>query len=66
MLPDISVLIRQKLVENDKIQKFKCDILCNFQTMWLRRDAASESFAAASDCELELPIDVSLNHYLDL
>ena len=32
-----------------------------------RRDLAAESFAtAASDCELELPIDVSLNHYLDL
>ena len=31
-----------------------------------RRDLAAESFAAASDCELELPIDVSLNHYLEL
>ena len=28
-----SVLIGQKLVENAKIQKFKCDILSNFQTM---------------------------------
>ena len=34
VLPDKSVLIGQKLVENDKIQKFKCDILSNFQTMW--------------------------------
>ena len=34
MLPDRSVLIGQKLVENAKIQKFKCDILSNFQTMW--------------------------------
>ena len=25
---------RQKLAENAKIQKFKCDILSNFQTMW--------------------------------
>ena len=33
MLPDKSVLIGQKLVENAKIQKFKCDILSNFQTM---------------------------------
>ena len=33
MLPDRSVLIGQKLVENAKIQKFKCDILSNFQTM---------------------------------
>ena len=33
MLPDRSLLIGQKLVENAKIQKFKCDILSNFQTM---------------------------------
>ena len=33
MLPDKTVLVGQKLVENDKIQKFKCDILSNFQTM---------------------------------
>ena len=37
VLPDRSVLIGQKLVENDKIQKFKCDILSNFQTMWKRK-----------------------------
>ena len=34
-LPDKSLLIRQKLVEKAKIQKFKCDILVNFQTMCL-------------------------------
>ena len=33
-LPERLVLIGQKLVENAKIQKFKCDILSNFQTMW--------------------------------
>ena len=33
VLPDWSVLIGQKLVENAKIHKFKCDILSNFQTM---------------------------------
>ena len=33
MLPDRSVLIGQKLVENAKIQKFKCDIFIDFQTM---------------------------------
>ena len=33
VLPDSSVLIGQKLVENAKIQKFKCDILSDFQTM---------------------------------
>ena len=34
VLPDRSIVIGQKLVENAKIQKFKCDILSNFQTMW--------------------------------
>ena len=33
VLPDRSILIRQKLVENAEIEKFKCDILSNFQTM---------------------------------
>ena len=33
VLPDMSLLIGHKLVENAKIQKFKCDILSNFQTM---------------------------------
>ena len=32
-LPDGSVLIGQKLAENAKIQKFKCDILGDFQTL---------------------------------
>ena len=35
VLPDRSVLIGLKLVENAKIPKFKCDILSNFQTMCL-------------------------------
>ena len=33
VLPDMSVLIGQKLVENAKIKKLKCNILSNFQTM---------------------------------
>ena len=33
-LPDRSVLIGQKLVENTKWEKFKGDILSNFQTFW--------------------------------
>ena len=33
VLPEKSVLVGQKLVENAKIQKFKCDILSNFQTI---------------------------------
>ena len=33
VLPERSVFIRQKLVENAKIKKIKCDILSYFQTM---------------------------------
>ena len=33
MLPDRSVLIGQKLVENAKFENFKCDILGDFQTL---------------------------------
>ena len=33
VLPDISLLIGQKLVESANIKKIKCDILSNFQTM---------------------------------
>ena len=32
MLPDRSLLIGQKLVENAKNEQLKCDILSNFQT----------------------------------
>ena len=32
-LPDRSIVIGQKLVENAKIGKFKCDILGDFQTL---------------------------------
>ena len=34
VLPDWSVLIGQKLVENAKIKTFQWDILGDFQTMW--------------------------------
>ena len=33
-LPDRSILIGQKLVENGKVEKLKWDILGGFQTMW--------------------------------
>ena len=33
MLSDRSVLIGQKLMENAKIEKLKCDILGDFQTL---------------------------------
>ena len=34
VLPDMSLLIGQKLAENAKIEKLKCDILDDFQTLW--------------------------------
>ena len=52
MLPDRSILIGQKLAENAKIQKFKCVILGDFQTLcargenppgdWMRCSAAKK------------------------
>ena len=36
VLPDRSILIEQKLVENAQIEKFICDILTDFQTMCSR------------------------------
>ena len=33
---DRSNLIGQNLLENAKIQKFKCEILSDFQTLWVR------------------------------
>ena len=34
VIPDRSVFIEQKLMENAKIENIKWDILANFQTMW--------------------------------
>ena len=34
VLPDRSILKGQKMVENAKIEKLKCDILSDFQTKW--------------------------------
>ena len=35
VLPDRSILTGQKLMENAKIEKLRCDILGDFQTLWL-------------------------------
>ena len=56
----------QKRWEVNYFLKVTLGLKVPYHQLLLSRDAASESFAAASDCELELPIDVSLNHYLDL
>ena len=37
MLPDKPLLIGQKLIENAKIEKFRCDILGDFQTLCERQ-----------------------------
>ena len=44
MLPDRSILIGQKLVENAKIKKFKCDILSDFQTFLIFFNILSNFF----------------------
>ena len=54
----------QKRWEVNYFLKVTLGLKVPYHQLLLSRD--SESFAAASDCELELPIDVSLNHYLDL
>ena len=38
VLPDRSILIGQKLVENAKIESLKCDIFGDFQTLWVRKN----------------------------
>ena len=38
VLPERSVLIGQKLIENAKIIKFKCDFKSNFQTLCTKRE----------------------------
>ena len=35
VLPDRSIFIGQKLAKNPKIEKFNCEILGNFQTLWM-------------------------------
>ena len=47
VLPDRSILIEQKLVENAKIEKFKCDILSDFQTMCR---SSKKFFSQGVDC----------------
>ena len=42
-LPERSVLIGQKLVENGQIQKFKCDILGYFQTLYSSGNLVEQS-----------------------
>ena len=51
VLPDRSVLIGQKLVENAKMPKFKCDLLINFQTMWSsRNEGEKKAFLFLNSC----------------
>ena len=42
MLPDKPLLIGQKLIENAKIEKFRCDILGDFQTLCSRKRIGKE------------------------
>ena len=38
VLPERSILIGHKLMENAQIKKFKYDIFGDFQTLWILRD----------------------------
>ena len=49
VLPDKLLLIEQKLIENAKIEKFKCDILSNFQTMWYADCTKTRDFETYSN-----------------
>ena len=44
VLPDRSILIGKNLMENAKIEKLKCDILSNFQTLWMHQLPNCEKF----------------------
>ena len=50
VLPDRSILIGQKMVENVKIQKLLCDILSNFQTMCRRREEQAGEWLLSQSC----------------
>ena len=52
----VSFKIGQKLVENANIQKFKCDILGDFQTLWI------ENYEERSNAIL--PITILQNYHL--
>ena len=55
MLPDMSILIGQKLVKKAKIEKFKCDILGYFQTLWFVFLLQNETFwVIFKHCEVQL------------
>ena len=47
--PDRSHLIGQKLEKIAKIEKFKCDILSNFQTMWYADCTKTRDFETYSN-----------------
>ena len=49
MLPDKSILKGQKLVENAKIEKLKCDILSDFQDNDFSQINEKVSFKIASE-----------------
>ena len=44
MLPDLSILKGQKLLENAKNQKLKLDILINFQIMCIIQEDKEDAF----------------------
>ena len=61
VLPDKSLLIGQKLLENAKDEKFKWDILSNFQTLC---GASKESSYHSSLFEVEISTVIGLDEAL--
>ena len=54
VLPDRQLLIGQKWLENAKIQKFKCDILGDFETLWRGYSLPKERIKPPAKCSSAL------------
>ena len=66
VLPDRSVLIGQKSVENAKIKKIICDILSNFQTMCRHRQVIVPVFFQSKHCNSLFCLGALLEAKVDL
>ena len=63
VLPDRSILVGQKMVENAKSEKFKWDILCDFQTMCARRgsDNSTLNFESSQISKVDLFLQIRMD-----
>ena len=67
MVPDRSLLIRQKLMETAKIEKFQCDILGDIQTLCISTNPKVH-ILSKNQCENSkiLPIGQKLDFWLSV